>query len=137
VLIGIPRSLQTAASTIPDVYYYLSVAIQYTKRVKVLLEAPYRHQHLKNSVLLTVDLTKAVADEAITRGDSVIIAYRLLPTAGTQLGIQLLTSPRSNHFPATEVSYSSQFPATLPPSTGSRRHQRVQSSYSGRCCWSQ
>ncbi|KAE9369384.1 NGG1p interacting factor 3 [Stipitochalara longipes BDJ] len=41
----------------------------------LLLEAPYRQQHLKNSVLLTVDLTKAVADEAISRGDSVIIAY--------------------------------------------------------------
>ena len=30
-----------------------------------------------NSVLLTVDLTKAVADEAIERSDSVIIAYRM------------------------------------------------------------
>ena len=29
-----------------------------------------------NSVLLTVDLTKAVADEAIERNDSIIIAYR-------------------------------------------------------------
>jgi len=30
-----------------------------------------------NSVLLTVDLTKAVADEAIARNDSIIIAYRM------------------------------------------------------------
>lgn len=30
----------------------------------------------RNSVLLTVDLTKAVADEAIARRDSVVIAYR-------------------------------------------------------------
>jgi putative NIF3 family GTP cyclohydrolase 1 type 2 len=30
-----------------------------------------------NSVLLTIDLTKAVADEAIERSDSVIIAYRM------------------------------------------------------------
>lgn len=29
-----------------------------------------------NSVLLTVDLTKAVADEAIERKDSIVIAYR-------------------------------------------------------------
>jgi putative NIF3 family GTP cyclohydrolase 1 type 2 len=29
-----------------------------------------------NSVLLTVDLTKAVVDEAIERDDSIIIAYR-------------------------------------------------------------
>ncbi|KUJ14821.1 NGG1p interacting factor 3 [Mollisia scopiformis] len=40
----------------------------------LLLEAPYR-PHLNNSVLLTVDLTKAVADEAIARKDSIIIAY--------------------------------------------------------------
>jgi len=33
-----------------------------------------------NSVLLTVDLTKAVADEAIARNDSIIIAYRTLTT---------------------------------------------------------
>jgi putative NIF3 family GTP cyclohydrolase 1 type 2 len=31
-----------------------------------------------NSILLTVDLTKAVADEAIERNDSVVIAYREL-----------------------------------------------------------
>lgn len=47
---------------------------------QVLLEAPYNPHGSrtlqKNSVLLTVDLTKAVADEAIQRRDSVIIAYR-------------------------------------------------------------
>jgi putative NIF3 family GTP cyclohydrolase 1 type 2 len=43
----------------------------------VLLEAPYDPQRRqRNSVLLTIDLTKAVADEAIERGDSVIVAYR-------------------------------------------------------------
>lgn len=43
----------------------------------LLLEAPAREDRprLKNSVLLTIDLTKAVADEAIRRGDSIIIAY--------------------------------------------------------------
>lgn len=30
-----------------------------------------------NSVLLTVDLTKAVADEAIERKDCVVVAYRV------------------------------------------------------------
>ena len=30
-----------------------------------------------NSVLLTIDLTKAVADEAIERNDSIVIAYRM------------------------------------------------------------
>ena len=41
----------------------------------VLLEAPVR-PHLKNSALLTIDLTTDVADEAIKRKDSMIIAYR-------------------------------------------------------------
>ena len=30
-----------------------------------------------NSVLLTIDLTKAVADEAIERKDCVVVAYRI------------------------------------------------------------
>ncbi|TVY59590.1 Protein NIF3-like protein [Lachnellula suecica] len=41
----------------------------------LLLEAPYRKGHLKNSVLLTVDLTTAVADEAVARKDSIIVTY--------------------------------------------------------------
>ena len=43
----------------------------------MLLEAPFdpiRRQ--MNSVLLTIDLTKAVADEAIERKDCVVVAYR-------------------------------------------------------------
>jgi hypothetical protein len=47
---------------------------------KVLLEAPFdplRRQ--MNSVLLTVDLTKAVVDEAIERKDSIVVAYRMSP----------------------------------------------------------
>jgi hypothetical protein len=47
-----------------------------TKGSVVLLEAPYRPGHLKNSVLLTIDLTKGVADEAIARKDSVVVTYR-------------------------------------------------------------
>ena len=46
-------------------------------RFKVLLEAPFdpiRRQ--MNSVLLTIDLTKAVADEAIERKDCVVVSYR-------------------------------------------------------------
>ncbi|KAM3083297.1 hypothetical protein ACMFMG_003952 [Clarireedia jacksonii] len=41
----------------------------------LLLEAPHRQNHLKNSVLLTIDLTKGVANEAIQRKDSVIVTY--------------------------------------------------------------
>ena len=50
------------------------------KRSTVLLEAPFdpiRRQ--MNSVLLTIDLTKAVADEAIERKDCVVVSYRMLP----------------------------------------------------------
>lgn len=46
----------------------------------MLLEAPFdplRRQ--MNSVLLTVDLTKAVVDEAIERNDSIVVAYRMPP----------------------------------------------------------
>ena len=48
------------------------------KRATVLLEAPFdpiRRQ--MNSVLLTIDLTKAVADEAIERKDCVVVSYRM------------------------------------------------------------
>ncbi|KAJ5033619.1 uncharacterized protein L3040_008731 [Drepanopeziza brunnea f. sp. 'multigermtubi'] len=42
----------------------------------LLLEAPHRpDSRLKNSALLTIDLTKAVADEAIARQDSIVISY--------------------------------------------------------------
>lgn len=44
----------------------------------VLLEAPFNPaRRQKNSVLLTIDLTRAVADEAIARRDSVVVAYRM------------------------------------------------------------
>ena len=49
-----------------------------TTPFKVLLEAPFdTTKRKKNSVLLTIDLTKAVADEAIERNDSVVVAYRM------------------------------------------------------------
>ncbi|KAF9888352.1 hypothetical protein FE257_008785 [Aspergillus nanangensis] len=42
----------------------------------LLLEAPFHpERRQKNSVLLAIDLTKAVADEAIGRKDSVVVAY--------------------------------------------------------------
>ncbi|KAL4811130.1 GTP cyclohydrolase 1 type 2/Nif3 [Aspergillus unguis] len=42
----------------------------------LLLEAPFNPtRRQKNSVLLAIDLTKAVADEAIARKDSVVVAY--------------------------------------------------------------
>lgn len=53
------------------------MAIAMLMLTSVLLEAPFdptRRQ--KNSVLLAIDLTTAVADEAIQRKDSAVIAYR-------------------------------------------------------------
>ena len=48
----------------------------HANKIPVLLEAPFdpiRRQ--MNSVLLTIDLTKAVADEAIERKDCVVVSY--------------------------------------------------------------
>jgi putative NIF3 family GTP cyclohydrolase 1 type 2 len=43
----------------------------------VLLEAPFEPtRRQKNSVLLAIDLTTAVADEAVKRQDSAVVAYR-------------------------------------------------------------
>ena len=52
-----------------------------------------------NSVLLTIDLTKAVADEAIERKDCVVVSYRMLQCL---LGVDIrvgtwLISNRSNN----------------------------------------
>ena len=69
------RALITLA--VSTLALYTLYAYLLTPTLEVLLEAPLnKHRRLKNSVLLTVDLTKAVADEAIARGDSIIIAYR-------------------------------------------------------------
>lgn len=44
----------------------------------LLLEAPFNPSRpQRNSVLLTNDLTTTVADEAIERRDSVVVAYRV------------------------------------------------------------
>jgi hypothetical protein len=74
----IRRSLPTRVGTILGVRTSLAtIFFQLLTSSIVLLEAPFdplRRQ--MNSVLLTVDLTKAVVDEAIERDDSIIIAYR-------------------------------------------------------------
>ena len=93
----------------------------------VLLEAPHRKGYNNNSVLLCVDLTKGVADEAIRRKDSVVIAYRecfhisLPPASGVSsilssvlssivyissfgFGPGRLTQNRPDHLPRTKVS---------------------------------
>ena len=45
----------------------------------LLLEAPFdadKQPRNRESILLTIDLTNAVADEAIARNDSLVVAYR-------------------------------------------------------------
>jgi putative NIF3 family GTP cyclohydrolase 1 type 2 len=55
----------------------------------LLLEAPFHPaRRQKNSVLLTIDLTKAVADEAIKRKDSVVVAYRMHCARQSSTGYQ-------------------------------------------------
>lgn len=57
--------------------YPEALADQSFDNTGLLLEAPFdpiRRQ--MNSVLLTIDLTKAVADEAIERKDCVVVSYR-------------------------------------------------------------
>ncbi|EFE41586.1 NGG1 interacting factor Nif3, putative [Trichophyton verrucosum HKI 0517] len=88
-----------------------------TPSLEVLLEAPLnKHRRLNNSVLLTVDLTKAVADEAIARGDSIIITYPVDATPGAmadwlcQCAVPSSVQPR----PSTETMYPSPDPPADP-----------------------
>ena len=75
---GIPRLWLIRALTIQDVGADRQYKDDHADDSVVLLEAPFdpsRRQN--NSVLLTIDLTRAVADEAIARKDSVVVAYRM------------------------------------------------------------
>lgn len=75
--LDIPSHWQTRASTTLAVCCPGMIICVIRLTVQVLLEAPFNpRQRQRNSVLLTIDLTKAVADEAIRRKDSVIVAYR-------------------------------------------------------------
>jgi putative NIF3 family GTP cyclohydrolase 1 type 2 len=86
LFIVIPRVSQTRVLIILAVSSgFLAKFKESTKRTTVLLEAPYRPDNLKNSVLLTVDLTRGVADEAIARKDSIIVTYREISTHKTEL----------------------------------------------------
>ena len=81
----------------------------------MLLEAPFdpiRRQ--MNSVLLTIDLTKAVADEAIERKDCVVVSYRTrLNTREIEVLISADWKCRSYHIQRLQVSYSRRLSATV------------------------
>ena len=75
---GFPKLSQIAVGTTLDVWcdfdLYTELGLNFDT---VLLEAPFDPiRRNMNSVLLTIDLTKAVVDEAIERNDSIIVAYR-------------------------------------------------------------
>ena len=77
-----------------------------------------------NSVLLTIDLTKAVADEAIERKDCVVVSYRTLlhrPRSQTTT----LTGNRPHHIQGFQGSYSGRHPATVLAAARTRGHKRT------------
>ena len=81
ILISYPEALAEGFDNTGCRYRTLTsdrMNISADRNPKVLLEAPFdpiRRQ--MNSVLLTIDLTKAVADEAIERKDCVVVSYRM------------------------------------------------------------
>lgn len=85
----------------------------------VLLEAPFdpvRRQ--MNSVLLTIDLTKAVADEAIARKDCVVVAYRLWSLSLVEMMLSDTKRCRSNHLSGSQVVDFSRYTAAVFASAG-------------------
>lgn len=88
----------------------------------MLLEAPFdpiRRQ--MNSVLLTVDLTKAVADEAIERKDCVVVSYRTHSTSvSATAASERSHAYRSHHIQRLKMSDSGRYTATVAvtPCTG-------------------
>lgn len=111
----IQRHWQTRALITRDVCLY---AIQLTRKnlykmltldQPVLLEAPLDpSRRQKNSVLLTIDLTKAVADEAIKNHNSVVVAYRMSnPLSPKTKQLPLHMSKSINPLPNTKQTQSS------------------------------
>jgi hypothetical protein len=73
----------------------------------VLLEAPFEPtRRQKNSVLLAIDLTSAVADEAIKRQDSAVVAYRKIEYIKSTYMPLLTSSNRPHYLPWSQVYYS-------------------------------
>ena len=87
----------------------------------------------RNSVLLTIDLTTAVANEAIRRRDSLIVAYRMFLKPMRAVGFHhcglthVWSHPvwckRSNYLPTLEVSHAQESATGEPSSSCTRRHQ--------------
>jgi hypothetical protein len=116
--------------------------------IAVLLEAPLdktpfddsRKQN--NSVLLTIDLTKAVADEAIENRNSVVVAYRKLHLIHSRCDdcdcARLNKSTTTNHvnrpyhFPWPQVAHLRRLPTALPPPPSTAWNQRLLPAHSRR-----
>lgn len=67
-----------------------------------------------NSVLLTIDLTKAVADEAIERKDCVVVAYRVQKNPDHEKGHHL-TPFRSYNISRSQKLDTGRLPTTIAP----------------------
>lgn len=81
-----------------------------------------------NSVLLTVDLTKAVADEAIERKDCVVVSYRrhFLPDLQTtRQHANTPTGGRSDHIQGFKVPYPGRYATTISATSRSRGYKRT------------
>lgn len=77
-----------------------------TKHI-VLLEAPFEpSRRQKNSVLLAIDLTTAVANEAIKRQDSAVVAYRKIGSIQSMYMPLLTPANRPYYLPWSQVHYS-------------------------------
>lgn len=82
----------------------------------MLLEAPLDPSRLqKNSVLLAIDLTTAVADEAIKNKNSVVVAYRMAYPISPKTG-PLLRISETNSIPNTTQTQSSSAASSPSPS---------------------
>lgn len=70
----------------------------------LLLEAPWNPRAgLRNSVLLTIDLTKAVAEEAIQKKCGAIVTYRACPSLLTCSRSGLISVPARTAMPGLSV----------------------------------
>lgn len=78
--------------------------------IVVLLEAPFDNSRKqRNSVLLAIDLTTAVANEAIEKKCSVVVAYRMPHYSSLKI-----SAPSTNTFQQTRLSSAASNPSPSP-----------------------
>lgn len=115
----------------------------------MLLEAPFDKSRIqKNSALLTIDLTTAVADEAIKNRNSIVVAYRkshprsqhtcnrtpreLRQISTIEPKTNTTQSYRPNHLPRPEIPHLRRHPTKIPPPPRPTWNQRLLPPHSSR-----